>query len=316
MKIRSIYYLIILAVAISSCNNDEEITVALEPPRPLSEVFSEDEAELQQYFSTHFYNYEEFQNPQAGFDFVIKIDTLAGDNSNKTSLKDSPSFGFKTLTVTSNQVGIDNSESIEHKIYYIIARQGVGPSTTFADSTYVDYEGSLLNGTVFESSRSPIWFDLTRNIPGFYHGITSLKAGSGFIENGDGTVNVLDYGIGVIFIPSALAYYARGSESGNIPPYSPIIFKLNLYAVNQSDHDRDGIPSYLEDLNGNGRLNDDNTNSDQERPPAQFIPNFFDPNDDGDNKLTRDEIIINADGSITFPDTDGDGIPDYLDKDS
>ncbi len=301
-------------MAIISCNNDEEVTVALEPPRPLSEVFIEDEAKLQEYFSTHFYNYEEFQNPQAGFDFAIKIDTLAGDNSNKLSLKDSPSFGFKTLTVTSNQVGINNSESTEHKIYYIIARQGAGASTTFADSTYVDYEGSLLNGTVFDSSRSPIWFDLTRNVPGFSHGITSLKAGSGFTENADGTVTVLDYGIGVIFMPSAVAYYNTGS--GSVPPYAPIIFKLNLYAINQTDHDRDGIPSYLEDLNGNGRVNDDNTNSEEERPPAQFIPNYLDPDDDGDGRLTRNEIIINADGTITFPDTDGDGIPDYLDRDN
>ena len=44
-----------------------------------------------------------------------------------------------------------------------------------------------------------------------------------------------------------------------------------------------------------------------------LIPNFLDPDDDGDGKRTRDEIVIGADGSLSFPDSNGNGIPDYLD---
>ncbi len=47
-----------------------------------------------------------------------------------------------------------------------------------------------------------------------------------------------------------------------------------------------------------------------------IIQIFLDPDDDGDGRPTRDEIIINEYGTITFPDTDGDGIPDHLDADS
>ncbi len=56
----------------------------------------------------------------------------------------------------------------------------------------------------------------------------------------------------------------------------------------------------------------------QMRKPVAFskpLANHADSDDDNDGIPTLEEIIINEDGSITFPDTDGDGIPDYLDKD-
>jgi len=315
MKIRSKYSLLfLLAFIIIACKKDDDGVVFV-PPEDLGEIFVQDEAKLQAYFETHFYNYEEFENPQPGFDYKILIDTIAGANSDKISLKNSPSFGFNSVEVNSSQFGTVKEESIVHKIYYIIARQGVGASPTFADSTYVQYEGSLLDGSIFDSSSAPVWFDLTTNIPGFSQGITSLKAGGDFTENGDGTITVNDFGVGAIFMPSALAYYSNSGNSG-IPAYSPLVFKLNLFAVSQIDHDRDGIPSYMEDLNSNGNLNDDNTDLDSENSTQRFLPNYVDSDDDGDGKLTRDEIIINEDGSIEFPDADGDGVPDYLDKDT
>jgi hypothetical protein len=74
--------------------------------------------------------------------------------------------------------------------------------------------------------------------------------------------------------------------------------------------DNDGIPAHLEDINGNGNLDDDDTDGDG-------IPNYLDPDDDGDNVLTKDENPDpNGDGVLNdAQDTDGDGIPDYLDND-
>lgn len=74
--------------------------------------------------------------------------------------------------------------------------------------------------------------------------------------------------------------------------------------------DNDGIPAHLEDINGNGNLDDDDTDGDG-------IPNYLDPDDDGDNVLTKDENPDpNGDGVLDdAQDTDGDGIPDYLDND-
>tara|TARA_R110002050_G_scaffold190539_2_gene325217 strand:- start:14242 stop:15189 length:948 start_codon:yes stop_codon:yes gene_type:complete len=314
MKIRNVYYLLIIAITIISCKKDDT-SIEIIPPTAISEIIVQDEAKLQEYFATHFYNYEQFKNPKPEFDYKIEIDTIAGANSDKISLKDSENFGFKTVVVKSENVGItDGTEEIAHKVYYLIARQGLGASTTFADSTYVKYEGTLLNGDVFDSSNAPIWFDLPNLVPGFAHGITSLKAGSGYDDNGDGSFEVKDYGIGMIFIPSALAYYSN--VQATIPAYSPIIFKIDLLAVNPADHDSDGIPSYLEDIDGNGRLANDNTDFDiEESTTFNFIPNYLDADDDGDGTPTSEEIDI-IDGVVVFRDTDGDGVYDHLDADT
>ena len=45
-------------------------------PRPLSEVLAENEAEIQNYLKTHYYNYMEFQNPPNDFDYKIRISEL------------------------------------------------------------------------------------------------------------------------------------------------------------------------------------------------------------------------------------------------
>ncbi len=73
----------------------------------------------------------------------------------------------------------------------------------------------------------------------------------------------------------------------------------------------------MEDLNNNGNLSDDNTDESVELSSGfGFLPNHLDVDDDQDGTLTRDEIVIDNEGNISFPDSDGDGTPDYLDADS
>lgn len=76
------------------------------------------------------------------------------------------------------------------------------------------------------------------------------------------------------------------------------------------DYDLDGIPTILEDLNGDGNLENDDTDGDG-------IPNFLDNDDDGDMILTSAEYVFanNGRNENALRDTDGDGIPDYLDND-
>lgn len=76
------------------------------------------------------------------------------------------------------------------------------------------------------------------------------------------------------------------------------------------DDDNDDIPSFLEDLNNNGDLEDDDTDGDG-------IPNYIDEDDDGDNVPTKDENP-DPDNNGDLSDaqnTDGDDEPDYLDTD-
>ncbi|WOD44028.1 hypothetical protein [Hwangdonia lutea] len=77
-----------------------------------------------------------------------------------------------------------------------------------------------------------------------------------------------------------------------------------------TEDDNDGIPAALEDINGDGNLENDDTDDDG-------IPNYLDADDDGDNVLTKDENPDpNKDGNPNdAQNTDGEGLPDYLDKD-
>ena len=106
----------------------------------------------------------------------------------------------------------------------------------------------------------------------------------------------------LIFIPSPLGYFSE--RRTGIPPYSSLIFSVNLHSVNPADHDRDGVLSIDEDVDGDGNPFNDDTDEDGTK-------NMYDNDDDGDGILTIDEY--DPDGNGIPEDTDGDGIPDYLD---
>ena len=253
-----------------------------------------------------------------GFDFKIRFDTIAGENSTKRSIYDSPNLITQTITVDSEDLGReDDNEIIDQTLYTLVARQGVVEGKpTIGDFSVLRYEGLLLDGTLFDASTNqPIRFNLSSVVQGFGNGMKNFQTGNGPIENGDGTVSYEGYGIGAIFMPAALAYF-DSSPNSDVPTYSPLIFKVDAFSYEpDSDLDGDGIPSILEDLNGNGNLNDDNTDIDLESIFAQSA-NHNDVDDDGDGILTIDEIELDADGNfVGFLDTDGDGIPDHLDND-
>lgn len=303
------------------CGGDDGLNIEVVPPRALSEVVVEDEAEIQEFLETHFYNYEEFQSPPANFDFKIVIDTIAGDNAGKTPL--SQQVSSKIITVESDAFALDGDERVDHTFYYLEARAGIGASPTVADSSFVRYKGSLLNGAEFDGSFNvPVWFDLAaiqgplQGARGFSEAMPNFKAGGNVIENGDGTFTVEDYGVGLMILPSGLGFF--NTNQPGVPAYSPLIFTIDLFTINQADHDGDGIPSFMEDLDGDGYLYNDNTDEAEEMASGILVSvvNFLDQDDDQDSILTIDEIIIDAEGNISFPDSDGDGTPDYLDKDS
>ena len=64
-----------LFITFTSCNKEEEV----EPPRELSVQVIADEQSLEDFLSTHFYNYEDFQNDAIQQELVF--DSIAGENS-------------------------------------------------------------------------------------------------------------------------------------------------------------------------------------------------------------------------------------------
>lgn len=104
----------------------------------------------------------------------------------------------------------------ESGLQYKIVREGSGVAPTSQDTVEVNYEGRLIDGTVFDSSYErgeTAKFPLTAVIKGWTEGITYAKEG-GEIE---------------LYIPSELAYGVRGS--GPVPGNSTLIFKVELIKV-------------------------------------------------------------------------------------
>lgn len=312
--------LFLVLISFWSCRNDDDglPDVQVVPPRPLSEVAAENDAEIREFLSTHFYNYEEFDAPTADFDFEIRIDTIAGEeNGTKVPLIDQ--VEARTVKVSAFEFNLEGEEDVEHTYYVLGAREGSGIEPTIGDSTFVRYQGLLLDGTVFDEVQTGVWWDnpsfqfagvgSQKAFRGVGEGVTNIAAGNAIVDNGDGTFEVDGHGVGMIIFPSALATF--NGNRGFITAYSPLIFKVDvLVAKAGTDHDNDGIPSILEDIDADGILVDEDTNGDR-------VANFQDPDDDGDGILTIEEIELDADGNfVGFKDTDGDGTFDHLDSDS
>jgi hypothetical protein len=293
----------------TACNNDDDAEDNFIPARDRAEENIASTLEVELYLTTHFYNYEDFQSPPVDFDFKIKFDTIAAANSDKIALIHQ--VDFKMV-----QDRID--EDVQYKLYYLKVIEGEGDQPSFPDIVRINYEGTYIvdedgqkRNKLFDSSVIPIQFDLTFIVNGLQDALIEFKASTGLIENPDGTVSYENFGVGAVFMQSGLGYYVNPPPGSSvaIPVYSQLIFTFQLFVTEIGDQDLDGVPSVLEDINGNGLEEDDDTDSDNRS-------NYLDPDDDGDGRPTTDEIEIDEDGTITFPDTDGDGVVDYLDADS
>ncbi|WP_378185116.1 FKBP-type peptidyl-prolyl cis-trans isomerase [Aquimarina sp. W85] len=308
----------VILLALHACKKDDDGEEII-PPRDRAEQQIAEAAILKSYLETHFF--DTVPNPANPDYNIVMFDTIAGDNKDRQPIIESNLLQTKVV----------KNEDVDYTLYLLNFNKGAENKNnpTFADSTLITYRGELLydlspddnnlnNGKIFDSSVTPVWLDLVTVVPGFRQGLMEFSGASEGLENADGTIDFSnDFGNFVLFMPSGLGYFNSGSAS--IPAYSPLIFSIQLYVVNESDHDGDGIPSYLEDLDMDQLVldNDDNTDGDS-------FANYADRDDDGDGTLTKDEITsidINGDGFIRgkeeliFYDDDGDGIKNHLDAD-
>jgi len=289
-------YILLIFFLFVSCNKDDDINEV--EIRDYSEQVVTDEQTIEEYLRSHYYNYEDFNSANSfEVDIKIRIDSITDATSNKTPLLDQ--VKIKTINVS-------NSEGLEtpHKLYYIIAREGISSNPSVVDSVYINYKGMLTDNYVFDERKYPTWLDLASSLEGFRQGVSELKSGE-FKQNSNGTIQYSSFGVGLFFLPSGIGYFEN--TTANIPEYSPLIFSVSLMTSNPTDHDNDGILSINEDIDGDGDPFYDDTDDDN-------LWNMYDTDDDGDGTLTINELDKNNDQIID--DTDNDGIPDYLDPDN
>lgn len=112
----------------------------------------------------------------------------------------------------------DNIKITESGLQYKVVEEGDGDEPKASDKVTVHYTGKLIDGTVFDSSISrgePTQFGVNQVIPGWVEGLQLMKPGAKY----------------EFYIPQDLAYGAQGSQ-GTIPPYSALIFEVELIKIN------------------------------------------------------------------------------------
>ncbi|OGT28509.1 MAG: hypothetical protein A2624_00855 [Gammaproteobacteria bacterium RIFCSPHIGHO2_01_FULL_42_8] len=118
------------------------------------------------------------------------------------------------LTANAKKPGVITTPS---GLEYQILNAGSGVSPTANDTVTVNYEGSLIDGSVFDSSYQrgqPATFKVGDVIPGWQEALQLMKAGDTWM----------------LYIPAKLAYGNTGSP-GAIGPNETLVFKVNLISV-------------------------------------------------------------------------------------
>jgi FKBP-type peptidyl-prolyl cis-trans isomerase len=98
-------------------------------------------------------------------------------------------------------------------LQYKILTSGTGATPSASDTVMVNYRGTFLDGTEFDSSTKaghPLLIEVNHVIPGWTEALTKMPVGSKW----------------QLFIPSNLAYGEQGSRG--IPPNSTLIFEVEL----------------------------------------------------------------------------------------
>lgn len=104
----------------------------------------------------------------------------------------------------------------ESGLQYEVIKLGTGKKPQATDKVKVHYHGTLIDGTVFDSSvdrGEPITFALNQVIAGWTEGVQLMPVGSKF----------------KFYIPQELGYGEH--EAGSIPPYSTLIFEVELLGI-------------------------------------------------------------------------------------
>lgn len=122
--------------------------------------------------------------------------------------------GMNFLSENATKDGVVTTES---GLQYLVITKGNGAQPKATDEVTVHYHGTLIDGTVFDSSvdrGQPSSFGVTQVIPGWTEALQLMNVGSKY----------------KLFIPSNLAYGER-ARSEVIGPNSTLIFEVELISI-------------------------------------------------------------------------------------
>lgn len=135
-------------------------------------------------------------------------------NLQKQKLELNKKAGEEFLTINKGKAGV---VTLPSGLQYQVLQNGTGATPSAADKVRCHYHGTLINGTVFDSSvqrGQPAVFGVSQVIPGWVEALQLMSVGSKWR----------------LFIPSELAYGEQGAGDV-IEPNSTLIFDVELLEI-------------------------------------------------------------------------------------
>ena len=167
-----------------------------------------------------FYISKGFQDVFENKDLAINIEEsnkIIGEYFNKKQDAKNQRLAIDSKIFLEQNKQKDGVMTTESGLQYLILSEGKGNNPTLNDNVTVHYHGTLIDGTIFDSSvdrKQPATFPLNGVIPGWQEALQMMSVGSKW----------------KIFIPSELAYGESGA--GTIGPNSTLIFEVELLSIN------------------------------------------------------------------------------------
>lgn len=134
----------------------------------------------------------------------------AGETEAQKNLEEGNAF----LEQNKKREGVKTTES---GMQYEVLKEGTGEKPKDGDKVRVHYHGTLIDGTVFDSSvdrGEPAVFGVNQVIPGWTEALKMMKVGAKW----------------KIYLPASIAYGERGA-GGKIGPNSALIFEVELLEI-------------------------------------------------------------------------------------
>ena len=152
--------------------------------------------------------------PAISYDEAKQIINEFFMNLQKQKLELNKKAGEEFLTINKGKAGV---VTLPSGLQYQVLQKGEGAKPTATDKVKCHYHGTLINGTVFDSSvqrGQPAVFGVSQVIPGWVEALQLMPVGSKWR----------------LFIPSELAYGEHGAGDA-IEPNSTLIFDVELLEI-------------------------------------------------------------------------------------
>jgi FKBP-type peptidyl-prolyl cis-trans isomerase FklB len=135
----------------------------------------------------------------------------------ETDFAESKAAGEQFLEENKSKDGVITTES---GLQYMVMKEGDGEKPVATSKVKVHYHGTLIDGTVFDSSvdrGTPSEFFANQVIKGWTEGLQLMSVGSKF----------------KFFIPQDLGYGATPRGGGKIKPFDVLVFEVELLEIVQ-----------------------------------------------------------------------------------